>query len=108
MTAVGAGIYNFYGPGEAVRRVQVKGELRPGGLVQLASGHVAMVLGEQLVLVAVDGRTTVLLGGSTSGWPISAGSRNPKRNHEQFTTTTIQKRNASDPQQSNWPNLTFH
>ncbi len=67
-----AGLYNFYGPGDVVRRVQVKGELRPGGLVQLASGAVAMVLGEQLVLVDADGRTTVLLGGSTSGWPISA------------------------------------
>jgi hypothetical protein len=72
VTAVGAGHYNFYGPGAVVRRVQVKGELRPGGLVQLASGQVAMVLGEQLVLVAADGRTTVLLGGSTTGWPISA------------------------------------
>jgi hypothetical protein len=51
--------------------VQVKGELRPGGLAQLPSGQVAMVLGEQLVLVAADGRTTLLLGGSTSGWPIS-------------------------------------
>jgi hypothetical protein len=72
VTALGGSLYNFYGPGDVVRRVQVKGELRPGGLVQLASGQVAMVLGEQLVLVAGDGRTTVLLGGSTTGWPISA------------------------------------
>lgn len=72
VTALGGSLYNFYGPGAAVRRVQVKGELRPGGLVQLASGQVAMVLGEQLAVVADDGRTTVLLGGSETGWPISA------------------------------------
>jgi hypothetical protein len=71
VAVVGVGLYNFYGPDKAVRRVQVKGELRPGGLAQLPSGQVAMVLGEQLVLVAADGRTTLLLGGSTSGWPIS-------------------------------------
>jgi hypothetical protein len=72
VSAVGGGLYNLYGPGGVVRRVSVKGELRPGGLVQLVSGQVAMVLGERLVLVDADGRTTVLLGGSTSGWPISA------------------------------------
>ncbi|WP_433162881.1 hypothetical protein [Kribbella sp. CA-247076] len=72
VTAVGPGSYNFYGPGRAVRRVQVEGELRPGGLVQLPSGQAAMVLGEQLVQVAGDGRTTVLLGGTATGWPISA------------------------------------
>ncbi|MEV0283772.1 hypothetical protein AB0H36_06570 [Kribbella sp. NPDC050820] len=70
VSALGGGLYNLYGPGDAVRRVPVKGELRPNGLVQLASGQVAMVLGEQLVLV--DNRPTVLLGGSTSGWPVSA------------------------------------
>ncbi|MEU4608775.1 hypothetical protein AB0F43_37800 [Kribbella sp. NPDC023972] len=70
VSAVGGGFYNLYGPGRAVRRVQVKGELR--ALVQLASGEVAMVLGEQLVRVTGDGRTTVMLGGSASGWPVSA------------------------------------
>jgi hypothetical protein len=70
VSAVGGGFYNLYGPGSSVRRVQVKGELR--ALVQLGSGQVAMVLGEQLVLMTSDGRTRVLLGGSTSGWPISA------------------------------------
>ncbi|GAB2634028.1 hypothetical protein [Kribbella swartbergensis] len=72
VSAVGGGLYNLYGPGGRVRRVRVPGELRPGGLAQLASGQVAMVLGERLVRVDADGRTTVLLGGSTSGWPISA------------------------------------
>ncbi|TDD30796.1 hypothetical protein E1218_00330 [Kribbella turkmenica] len=70
VTAVGAGAYNFYGPGGAVRRVHVKGDLRE--LVQLPSGQAAMVIGERLVQAAGDGRTRVLLGGSASGWPISA------------------------------------
>ena len=72
MTAINASVYNLYGPGSSVRRVQVKGALRPDGLAQLPSGAVAMVLGERLVLVGPDGRTVTLLGGSATGWPVSA------------------------------------
>lgn len=72
VTAITASVYNLYGPGSSVRRVQVKGALRPDGLVQLPSGAVAMVLGERLVLVGPDGRSVTLLGGSTTGWPVSA------------------------------------
>lgn len=70
VTAVGKGVYSLVGPGKQVSRVSVEGE--PRGLVQLAAGQVAMVLGERLVLVARDGRTTTLLGGATTGWPVSA------------------------------------
>jgi len=77
VAAIGPGLYNLYGPGHQVSRVQVKGEMRPDGLAQLASGQVAMVLGERLVLVARDGEVTPLLGGATSGWPISATSVPP-------------------------------
>jgi|SRR5215207_7958700 len=72
VTALSGDSYNFYGPGRQVSRIQLKGTLKQDGLVQLGSGDAAMVLGERLVLVAHDGRATTLLGGATSGWPISS------------------------------------
>jgi hypothetical protein len=72
VTAINGNLYNFYGPGQDVNRVKVNGDLRQGGLVQLGSGDAAMVLDERLVLVSPAGKTTPLLGGATSGWPISS------------------------------------
>ncbi|GAA1556231.1 hypothetical protein GCM10009741_71030 [Kribbella lupini] len=68
VNAIGGGQYNFYGP--TVKRLQVNGKLR--ALAQLPSGAIAMVLGERLIQVEPDGRETVLLGGSSTGWPVSA------------------------------------
>ncbi|GAB3816806.1 hypothetical protein GCM10028799_20060 [Kribbella italica] len=68
VSAIGGGQYNFYGA--AVKRLQVKGKLR--ALVQLPSDAIAMVVDERLVQVEPDGRETVLLGGSSTGWPVSA------------------------------------
>ncbi|MFI5711350.1 hypothetical protein [Kribbella sp. NPDC051620] len=79
ITAIGGNLYNFYGPGEQVNRVQVAGGLRPDGLVQLSSGDAAMVLDERLVLVSRSGRTTVLFGGASTGWPISSTSVAPSQ-----------------------------
>jgi hypothetical protein len=72
VTALSGDLYNFYGPGQQVSRIQVKGGLRQSGLVQLASGDAAMVLDERLVLVSRAGKQTTLFGGATSGWPISS------------------------------------
>jgi hypothetical protein len=70
VTAINDNLYNFYGPGDQVTRTKVNGGLR--GLVQLTSGEAAMVLDERLVLVSPDGKTTPLLGGASSGWPITS------------------------------------
>ncbi|TCN40290.1 hypothetical protein EV644_106218 [Kribbella orskensis] len=72
VTAISGQFYNFYGPGPQVNRIQLKGALKQDGLVQLGSGDAAMVLGERLVHVSHDGKATTLLGGATSGWPITA------------------------------------
>jgi len=53
-------------------RLQLDGKLRDDGLVQLSSGELATVIEERLLIVQRDGSTTTLLGGATSGWPISA------------------------------------
>lgn len=68
VSAIGGGHYNLYGP--SVKRLQVNGKLR--ALAQLPSGAVAMVLDERLIQVEPDGRETGLLGGSSTGWPVSA------------------------------------
>lgn len=85
VTAIGGNLYNFYGPGEQIRRVQVAGGLRADGLVQLSSGDAAMVLDERLVLVGRNGRTTPLFGGAATGWPISSTSVAPS----QWTTDGV-------------------
>jgi hypothetical protein len=72
VTAISGNLYNFYGPAEQVSRLKVNGDLRQNGLVQLSSGAAVMILDEKLVLVARDGKTTTLLGGAKSGWPISS------------------------------------
>ncbi|WP_344219517.1 hypothetical protein [Kribbella sancticallisti] len=82
VTAIGNDLYNFYGPGQQVTRITVKGGLRQNGLVQLPSGDAAMVLDERLVLVSRAGKTTTLFGGATSGWPISSPGVAP----DQWTT----------------------
>ncbi|MDX6279572.1 MAG: hypothetical protein QOH03_643 [Kribbellaceae bacterium] len=79
VTAIGGDLYNFYGPGEQVSRVQIAGGLRSDGLVQLNSGDAAMVLDERLVLVSRNGRTTPLFGGAATGWPISSTSVGPSQ-----------------------------
>ncbi|WP_145803273.1 hypothetical protein [Kribbella amoyensis] len=71
VTGIGSATYNLYGPGQQVRRLPVTGELRQDSLVQLPSGAIAMVLGERLVEVSPDGRSTALLGGVSTGWPLS-------------------------------------
>ncbi|MEV6285306.1 hypothetical protein [Kribbella sp. NPDC051770] len=68
VTSIGGGQYNLYGPG--AKRLQLNGKLR--ALVQLPAGAVAAVLGERLIQVERDGRETVLLGGASTGWPVSA------------------------------------
>jgi hypothetical protein len=68
VTAIGGDRYNLYGP--SVKRLQHNGKLH--ALAQLPSGAVAMVLGERLIQVEPNGRETVLLGGSSTGWPVSA------------------------------------
>ncbi|HET6298012.1 MAG TPA: hypothetical protein VFG33_31830 [Kribbella sp.] len=72
VTAIGDSTYTLYGPAQQVKRLHVDGKLREDGLVQLSSGELAMVVEERLLLVQRDGRTSPLLGGATSGWPISA------------------------------------
>ncbi len=73
--AIGGGLYDFYGPGREVSRVKVSGSLRQKGLVQLASGDVAMVIDEQLLLVNRSGRSTKLFGGEATGWPVASAGR---------------------------------
>ena len=75
VTAMGGNLYNLYGPGQQVNRLQATGTLRQNGLTQLSSGEVALVLNERLVLAARDGKTTTLFGGAATGWPISSGIR---------------------------------
>lgn len=72
VTAIGGNLYNFYGPAQQVKRLTVKGPLRPNSLVQLGSGEAAMVINERLLLAGRDGKTTTLFGGDPTGWPITA------------------------------------
>jgi len=74
VTAIGSNLYNFYGPGQQVKRVKVDGTLRQSGLVQLSSGEVAMVIDEQLLLANGAGKTTKLFGGNATGWPVSTAT----------------------------------
>jgi hypothetical protein len=72
VTAIGANLYNLYGPGQQVSRLKVNGPLRPNSLVQLGSGEAAMIINERLLLTGRDGRTTTLFGGDPTGWPITS------------------------------------
>lgn len=75
LTTAGEGSYAFYGPGQHVSRIKVDGNLRAHGLALTSAGTAAMVLDDRLDSITRAGRSTTLLGGAPTGWPISTGMR---------------------------------